>query len=291
MMSQNDTADGWRTLPVVGWHVQTFGSYVPVRLAARSARARRARVGAAALASGALPPARARADPRLEERHRRVLVTVGTVGHAHRSVACGACRCSGRRPGGRAECHRHRHHRRRRTSRCGPRGRAQPTASNLNWPAGDTRPNLVVAKLGAQRRDLDLQPVGHHQRDRRRPGLVRRRLRPDRRHAGRGVTHVRVLDSRDGTGGFSTPWAARHASATSPSPASHGVPADADAVLLNVTVTDTTAPSYLTVWPAGQTQPTAPISTGPPATPARTSSSPSSAQRRDLHLQPWAQPM
>ena len=36
-----------------------------------------------------------------------------------------------------------------------------------------------------------------------------------------------------------------------------GVPADADAVLLNVTVTDTSEPSYLTVWPGGQAQPTA----------------------------------
>ena len=36
-----------------------------------------------------------------------------------------------------------------------------------------------------------------------------------------------------------------------------GVPADADAVVLNVTVTDTTASSYLSIWPAGQAQPTA----------------------------------
>ncbi len=31
-----------------------------------------------------------------------------------------------------------------------------------------------------------------------------------------------------------------------------GVPADATAVLLNVTVTGTTTPSFLTIWPAGQ---------------------------------------
>ena len=36
-----------------------------------------------------------------------------------------------------------------------------------------------------------------------------------------------------------------------------GIPADADAVVLNVTVTDTTGGSFLTLWPAGQTKPTA----------------------------------
>jgi hypothetical protein len=29
VLSQNDTADGWRTLTVTGWTVQGFGSYVP----------------------------------------------------------------------------------------------------------------------------------------------------------------------------------------------------------------------------------------------------------------------
>lgn len=33
------------------------------------------------------------------------------------------------------------------------------------------------------------------------------------------------------------------------------VPADASSVVLNLTVTDTTAPSYLTVWPAGGSRP------------------------------------
>ena len=38
-----------------------------------------------------------------------------------------------------------------------PTGQPRPTASSLNWPAGDTRPNLVVAKVG----DLTLVHVGH----------------------------------------------------------------------------------------------------------------------------------
>ena len=41
-----------------------------------------------------------------------------------------------------------------------PGGQPQPTASNLNWPAGDTRPNLVVAKVRRGWRGLDLQPRG-----------------------------------------------------------------------------------------------------------------------------------
>ena len=67
---------------------------------------------------------------------------------------------------------------------------------------------------------------------------------------------ARILDSRDGTGGFSSawgPWTTRPVTVAGRG----GVPADAKAVVLNVTVTDTTAPLYLTVWPAGQPQPTA----------------------------------
>jgi len=35
------------------------------------------------------------------------------------------------------------------------------------------------------------------------------------------------------------------------------VPADAESVVMNTTVTDTTGSSFLTLWPAGQAQPTA----------------------------------
>ena len=89
-----------------------------------------------------------------------------------------------------------------------PAGQAQPTASNLNWPTGDTRPNLVVAKVGAGgaisvfnllgSTDViaDVQGWFDDGSDPAADTLV-------------AVSPTRVLDSRDGTGGYTTPWAAR----------------------------------------------------------------------------------
>ena len=77
----------------------------------------------------------------------------------------------------------------------------------------------------------------------------------------RPLTPARVLDTRDGTGGFTTPLGQRQTIAATVAGVG-GVPAmlntiHPSAVVLNVTVTDTTAASYLTVWPDGEGQPTA----------------------------------
>ena len=76
-------------------------------------------------------------------------------------------------------------------------------------------------------------------------GRARHRRRLTRR-AGRyhPLAPVRILDSRDGTGGFATPWGPWTANASVWS-AGAGVPADAEAVVLNVTVTDTTSPRHI----------------------------------------------
>ena len=136
-----------------------------------------------------------------------------------------------------------------------PAGQAQPTASSLNWTPGVTIPNAVTVKLGTAREDLDLQPVGHRGRDRRCG-----RLLPV--GDGQGVPPAqpgRVLDSRPGVGnvgGYTTPWGTG-TSADVTVGGLVGVPGDADAVVLNVTVTDTTGSSFLTIWPTGLVQPTA----------------------------------
>lgn len=67
-----------------------------------------------------------------------------------------------------------------------------------------------------------------------------------------GVVPVRVLDSRDSTGG----WSGKLAAAAPRSlkiggAAGSGVPVSASAVVLNVTATGSSAGSFLTVWPAG----------------------------------------
>ena len=126
MMSQNDTADGWRTLPVVAWRVQNFGSYVP-------------------------------------------------YGWLH-----------------------------------DPLGRAGPASPPLTINSGRFHP----------------------------------------------LAPMRILDSRNGTGGYSSPWGPWDSRTVSVGGGA-GVPADAQAVVLNVTVTNTTDASHLSVWPAGQAPPNA----------------------------------
>jgi hypothetical protein len=73
------------------------------------------------------------------------------------------------------------------------------------------------------------------------------------RAAYNAVTPVRLLDTRIG-GGPLGPGAVRSLTVAGVTP---GAPAGATAVVLNVTVTDTTAPSYLTVYPAGSSRPVA----------------------------------
>ncbi len=130
----------------------------------------------------------------------------------------------------------------------------RPTASSLNWRPGRTIPNAVTVKLGAGGKisifnlsgkvDVVIDVAGYYQ-------------------AGTGngfhpVDPVRVLDSRPDTqvGPYSSPWAF----GTTRDVTVGGlltVPIGADAAVLNVTATDTTGSSFLTVWPAGQTRPTA----------------------------------
>jgi hypothetical protein len=73
------------------------------------------------------------------------------------------------------------------------------------------------------------------------------------------VDPARILDSRPApntVGPFSTPWGPNTTRQVTVTGAA-GVPANADAVVLNATVTNTTAHGFLTIWPNGQAQPTA----------------------------------
>ncbi|MFN8040861.1 MAG: hypothetical protein U0Q07_16715 [Acidimicrobiales bacterium] len=70
---------------------------------------------------------------------------------------------------------------------------------------------------------------------------------------------ARVLDSRpapETVGPYSTPWAAGTDRDVTVAGVA-GVPADAEAIVANVTVTATSAESFLTVYPNGATKPTA----------------------------------
>ena len=73
-----------------------------------------------------------------------------------------------------------------------------------------------------------------------------------------GLAPARILDSRPGpgnAGGFSTPWGPAVTRDVQVGGLG-GVPSDADAVVLNVTVTNPSAAGFLSIFPAGGTRPT-----------------------------------
>ena len=71
------------------------------------------------------------------------------------------------------------------------------------------------------------------------------------------LTPTRILDTRDGTGGVSGPFGPKQIRNVRVAGVG-GVPgASVTAAVLNVTVTNTSAPSYLTVWPLGPALPVA----------------------------------
>ncbi len=133
-----------------------------------------------------------------------------------------------------------------------PAGSPMPPTSNLNFVAGQTVPNLVLVKAGpatavsfanfAGTVHLIVDVVGWFG------------------SAGEGspfhpITPVRILDSRSGIGGPVGPFGPaeqRNLDVTGVG----GVPtAGVTAIVVNVTVTQPTTASHLTVWPDGETMP------------------------------------
>lgn len=130
-----------------------------------------------------------------------------------------------------------------------PSGTPRPTASSLNVGSGTTRPNLVSVALGAGGA-IDLynnagtlhlvaDVVGYYDDE----GSLLSPIGP-----------TRVLDSRKGVGTADAPWgpvSSREVSVVGP------VPAGADAALVNVTGTEASTATHLTLWPSGAVRPTA----------------------------------
>ena len=128
-------------------------------------------------------------------------------------------------------------------------GQPRPGTSNLNWVAAKTIPNMVLVPLGPGNRvtfynaagnvDVIADVLGYFQ-----PGTGGAFL---------GVTASRALDTRIG---LSAPMAKLGAGATL-TLSVPGLPAGTTAVALNVTVTNPSAPSFLTVYPGSQPLPVA----------------------------------
>lgn len=151
-----------------------------------------------------------------------------------------------------------------------PKGAPRPHASNLNFSAGVSVPNLVIARVGADGSASVYNDTGtvHVVAD----------VQGWYSNAGTAgssyipVDPARILDTRDGTGtggavAQTGPGGVVHLDVTGVG----GVPATGvSAVVLNMTVDRATGPeSFLTVWPAGSPRPTASnlnFSSGPAST-------------------------
>ncbi len=133
-----------------------------------------------------------------------------------------------------------------------PTGATRPVASNLNFTPGQTIPNLVVTGISTTGQVSFYNSAGttHVIAD------IVGYYAPTGGSTYTAITPARVLDSRDGTGGYPTAWPANTARPLSVTGA-NGVPANATAVVLNVTATSPTAPGYLTIYPTGATRPVA----------------------------------
>lgn len=138
-----------------------------------------------------------------------------------------------------------------------PSGGAQPTASNLNFGAGQTIPNLVTVKIGAGGKValannsggtvhliadvagyyLDGMPVD--------PGAFV------------SVAPARLLDTRTGTGAPKSPVGASRTARLQVT-GTGGLPASGvAAVVMNVTAVTPSAGGFVTAYPTGTSQPTA----------------------------------
>jgi hypothetical protein len=131
-----------------------------------------------------------------------------------------------------------------------PTGTTRPLASNLNWIPGQTVPNRVVVPLTAGvGQESIYNPLGSADAVVDVNGYF-----TDSTAAGSGFFTLfpsRIVDSRNGTGGFSAPLGAG-ATFTVTVAGHGGVPsAGATAVIINVTVANPTAASDLVVSPAG----------------------------------------
>ena len=137
-----------------------------------------------------------------------------------------------------------------------PCGQSQPNASNLNFVSGSTVPNAVIVKMGAGGKvclftaesgtHLLVDVNGYFP-----PGSGFESLVP-----------ARVLDSRPGGNTIDAKFVGAGlrpaGSITELQLAGRGgVPANAEAAVLNVTVTGAQGGGYVTVFPCGQTQPNA----------------------------------
>jgi len=133
-----------------------------------------------------------------------------------------------------------------------PSDAPRPLASNLNFVAGQIVPNLVTVKVGHDGNvkaynntgstHVIFDVVGWY-------GATGDKFHP--------LTPARILDTRSAPQGVPSGKVANNSEIMADVTDVGGVPANAASVVVNTTVTQGTAPSYLTVYPSGVARPLA----------------------------------
>jgi hypothetical protein len=126
-----------------------------------------------------------------------------------------------------------------------------PNASNLNWVAGKTIANRVMVPVGSDGKVCMFNAAGSTDVIADVAGWFGDASSVMGTQEVGLATPCRVMDTRSGLGGYSTPFGAG-VSRTLTVDGVCGVPSSGvAAVILNVTATDTSASSYFTVYPSG----------------------------------------
>jgi hypothetical protein len=134
-----------------------------------------------------------------------------------------------------------------------PSDATRPTASNLNWSAGQTIPNRVTVKVGATGAIKLYNSIGSTDVVIDVNGYFTAAGNASAGFKYYPLTPYRILDTRPNPIGQDS---SIHVQVTG-TISGGTVPGDAAAVVTNATVTDTNFSSFLTVWPTGITRPTA----------------------------------
>lgn len=133
-----------------------------------------------------------------------------------------------------------------------PEGQGFPSTSNVNFAPGNTVANLIGVGTGGPHNAVNLGNVGgpaHMIVDLQ--GVFTANGDGDRFQES---NPFRVLDTRSGLG-TGVPRPIGPDTAVSVNVRSRGVPAEASAVVMNVTVNQPTSTSYISVWPSGAARP------------------------------------
>jgi hypothetical protein len=143
-----------------------------------------------------------------------------------------------------------------------PSGSSRPVASNLNFIGGQTVPNLVIARVGVDGKISIYNNVGTVDVIADTQGWFAAPTTPPAVPPGSAyhpANPARILDSRNGTGtGGAVGQLGTGRTLDVQVTGAGGVPGNATAVVLNVTVADSPGPdSFVTVYPTGSPRPLA----------------------------------